>query len=119
MLLGSSVANIASMNANGCSHMFLNVQVLHHSLLHLEPGCTLPRSNGFFRLFERGPDAIIAAAYNSHRDPLLRFDKKEHEALLKLWYSEKTESDKNEEVVRGKKSLEEKLGQLSEVQQAQ
>lgn len=102
------------MNANGCSHMMLNVQVLHHSLLHLEPDCILTRSNNFFRLFIAGPDAILAAAHATHGDFSVRFDRRDYEALLKLWYSERTESENNADVMRGKKSLEDRLEQLNE-----
>lgn len=108
----SALHNISAMNANGCSHMVLNVQVLHHSLLHIEPSCKLARSNALFSLFERGPDAIVAAAHGTYSDPSSIFSAGDYEALLKLWYSEQAESEKREEAVRAKTSLEEKLTQL-------
>lgn len=97
--------------------MLLNLQVLQQSLLAVEPGCSLPRSRAFFSLFERGPDAIVAAAHGTYSDPMMKFSLREHQALLKLWYSEKTESDKREEAVRAQRALGEKLDQLGDAEE--
>ncbi|KAK4152631.1 putative exocyst complex component sec8 [Chaetomidium leptoderma] len=55
-------AMTAPMNANGCGRMRLNVLVLQQNLKNIERGAELGRAEGYFELFEGGPEAIVARA---------------------------------------------------------
>ncbi|KAK4043058.1 Sec8 exocyst complex component-specific domain-containing protein [Parachaetomium inaequale] len=118
----------APMNARGCGRMRLNVLVLQQNLKNVEvgPGAELARAKGYFELFERGPDGVVARAReDAQRERekegsdggnggAVRFTYDELKALLELCYSEQLADPERGVAAAAKRQLADKLLALSE-----
>lgn len=125
----ANAAMVAPINARGSGRMQLNILVLQQNLKNIEAGVDLARAANYWALFDQGADAIIAkakedaakaaedgAAENAGaagKDPN-RFTYDELKALIELCYSELLASKERGIENNAKRTMGDKLLELSE-----
>ncbi|KAI9746344.1 MAG: hypothetical protein M1818_000056 [Claussenomyces sp. TS43310] len=119
-LLVTDAGTVQSMNVNGCGRMQLNILVLQQNLKNIEPDVGLSRAAAYYDLFSAGPDAILERARegkdkveHGHRRETYNYD--ELKTLLELCFSQQISDPERGVSTVARRSMGDKLLQLSEV----
>ena len=84
--------------------------MLYHNLINMEAQADLPKTFEFFRLFDEGPNAIVAHAWKGK----LSLTHEQLKAIIELWHSEDLDRGDQSKASRAEKVMGEHLTQLSE-----
>lgn len=123
--LVANASAVAPINSRGSGRMQLNILVLQQNLKNIEPGVDLARAANYWALFDGGADAIVAKARDDAAktgpvgegpvgwDPE-RFTYDELKALVELCYSEDLASRERGIENNARRTMGDKLLELSE-----
>lgn len=118
-------AMVAPINARGSGRMQLNILVLQQNLKNIEAGVDLTRAANYWALFDQGADAVVAKAKEdaakaaadnagvTGREPD-RFTYDELKTLIELCYSELLASKERGIENNARRTMGDKLLELSE-----
>lgn len=125
----ANAAMVAPINARGSGRMQLNILVLQQNLKNIEAGVDLARAANYWALFDQGADAVVAKAKEDAakttadgapedagaigRDPD-RFTYDELKTLIELCYSELLASKERGIENNARRTMGDKLLELSE-----
>ncbi|KAK1972762.1 Sec8 exocyst complex component-specific domain-containing protein [Colletotrichum sublineola] len=117
--LVTNAAFVSPMNAKGCGRMQLNILVLQQNLKNVEEGVNLARAENYFKLFIKGPDAIVDKARedkdkDEHADRSDTFNYEELRTLLELCFSEQLANPERGIASAAKRQMADKMLGLSE-----
>lgn len=117
--LVTNAAMVKSMNDNGCGRMQLNILVLQQNLKNIEENVSLQRAAEYFDLFSAGPDTVVKKAREAKErgggDVGDTYSYDELKTLVELCYSEKLADAERGISTVARRSMGDKLLQLSEV----
>ncbi|EFW99826.1 exocyst complex component [Grosmannia clavigera kw1407] len=115
---------VRPMNSKGCGRMQLNILVLQQNLKNVEEGVDLARAANYYRLFEQGPDAIVAKGreggggtgegQEAQTDEANTFSYDELKELIELYYSEQLANPERGIENAARRQMGEKLMELGE-----
>lgn len=124
--LVANAAMVAPINARGSGRMQLNILVLQQNLKNIEAGVDLARAANYWALFDQGADAVVAKAKEdaaktaadgeagvTGREPD-RFTYDELKTLIELCYSEPLASKERGIENNARRTMGDKLLELSE-----
>lgn len=117
--LVTNAAMVKSMNSNGCGRMQLNILVLQQNLKNIEENVNLQRAAEYFDLFTAGPDVVVKKAKEAKERGSGNvgedYSYDELKTLVELCYSEKLADSERGISNVARRSMGDKLLQLSEV----
>lgn len=117
--LVTNASHVKAMNVNGCGRMQLNILVLQQNLKNFERDVSLKRAARYYDLFSEGPDAIVELAKQAKEDgdggSKEKYTYDELKTLLELCFSEKMADHERGVSTVARRSMGDKLLQLSEV----
>lgn len=114
-LLVTNASAVKAMNANGCGRMQLNILVLQQNLKNIEQDVSLERAAKYYDLFSAGPEAIVGLAKEAKEGHKERYSYEELKTLMELCFSEKMADVERGVSTVARRSMGDKLLQLSEV----
>ncbi|KAL0262296.1 exocyst subunit [Diplodia seriata] len=112
-LLVKCCTRIGRMNENGHGRMQLNILVLQQNLKNIEAGAVLSKATQFYSMFTTGPESIVAVAKEA-KENRCPFTHDELKALVELYYSEDSASERRDVAMKAKSGTNDYLLQLSE-----
>lgn len=119
-LLVTNAGSVKSMNSNGCGRMQLNILVLQQNLKNIEDNVSLARAAAYYDLFSEGPEVILERAKEGkekvavgNRRETYNYD--ELKTLMELCFSQQLADPERGISTVARRSMGDKLLQLSEV----
>lgn len=117
-VLVTNAGQVGAMNANGCGRMQLNILVLQQNLKNIEQDVDLKRAAAYYDLFSAGPEAVVARAKEvkeAQKGKRETYSYDELKTLVELCFSEQMADPERGVSTVAKRSMGDRLLQLSEV----